>query len=71
MVQEERPSPWRLGWDGLVLLLERVGIECAPLGGAAAMVPAEVTQCLMDVVCYCSVHHGEQMAPGQMEPLPV
>lgn len=55
----------------MVLLLERVGIESAPLGGAAAVVPVEVTQCLTDVVCYCSVHHGEQMAPGQMEPLPM
>lgn len=24
---------------------------------------------LMDVVYYCSVHHGKQMAPGEMEPL--
>lgn len=58
-----------MGW--VVLLLERVGVDCAPLGGAAAEVPVEVTQCLMGVVCYCSVHHGEQMAPGQMEALPV
>lgn len=25
----------------------------------------------MDVVYYCSVHHGKQMAPGEMDPLPV
>lgn len=28
-------------------------------------------KCLMDVVYYCSVHHGKQMAPGEMDPLPV
>lgn len=26
---------------------------------------------LMGVVYYYSVHHGKQMAPGRMEPLPV
>lgn len=25
----------------------------------------------MNVVCYCSVHHGKQMAPGETDPLPV
>lgn len=29
------------------------------------------SKCLMKVVYYCSVHHGKQMAPGEMEPLPV
>lgn len=43
MVQEERPSPQSLRVGRVVLLLERVGFECAPLGGAAAVVPAETT----------------------------
>lgn len=50
--------------------VERVGIQCAPLGGPAAMVPAEsYKSASWTVVCYCSVHHGDQMAPGDMEPL--
>jgi hypothetical protein len=54
------------------LLLQRVGIECAPLGGPAAMVPAE--SCphaswtwFVTVVFIVA----EQMAPGEMEPLQV
>lgn len=56
----------------------RVGVACrwrgwglnAPLGGPAAMVPVESGKnASWTMVCYCSVHHGDQMAPGGMEPL--
>lgn len=47
---------------------ERVGSECAPLGGPAA-IQLEVTKCLIPRGCYYSVPHGEQMEPGDMEPL--
>lgn len=46
------------------MLLERVGIECAPLGGAAVVVPEEVTQCLIDVNCYCSETNGNAFGEG-------
>lgn len=50
--------------------VERVGIECAPLGGPAATVPSKSYEnASWTVVCYCSVHHGDLMAPGEMEPL--
>lgn len=57
-----------VGWCGL--LVERVGIECAPWGGPAAGIPAEgYKNASWTVVCYYSVHHGEQMAPRELEPL--
>lgn len=55
----------------------RVGVACwwrgwgssPPLGGPAAVAPAEsYKNASWTVVCY-SVHHGDQMAPGEMEPL--
>lgn len=44
------------------------GVERAPLAGPAALVPAERhTGASWTVVCYQSVHLGDQMAPGDME----
>lgn len=63
--------PAETGWGGSCgLLVERVGTECAPLGGPAVMAAAESYESASwTLVCYYSVHHGDQMAPGEMEPL--
>lgn len=50
--------------------VERVGIECALLGGPTAVVPAEsYKSASWTMVCYYSAHRGGQMAPGKMEHL--
>lgn len=48
--------------------LQRVGLEWT-LGWAQSRFHSP--KCLMGVVYCCSVHHAKQMAPGEMEPLPV
>lgn len=68
---KRRGSPAEtLGGQGGVACQWRVGIECAPLGGPAATVPSKSYEnASWTVVCYCSVHHGDLVAPGEMEPL--
>lgn len=57
-------------WVGRVGVdLQRVGLECGPRVGSQSWFQSP--KCFMDVVYCCSVHHGKQMAPGEMEPLPV
>lgn len=47
----------------------RGGVGC-PLGWACSRFTDErYKSASWTVVCYCSVHRGEQMAPGDMEPL--
>lgn len=68
---EERLSLLRLwvGWVGVAGWWRGWGLN-APLGGPAAMVPAESYKSASWTVVYCcSAHHGDQMAPGEMEPL--
>lgn len=50
--------------------VKRVGTEPAPSGGPAAVaVAAESYEgASWTVVCYYSVRHGDQKAPGDMEP---
>lgn len=63
--------PAKTGWARLCcLLVERVGIECTPLGRPTAMVPAEsYKSASWTLVCYYRVHYSDQIAPGEMEPL--
>lgn len=58
-------------WVGRVGVdLQGVGLNVDPRVGSQPWLQSP--KCLMDdVVYYCSVHHGKQMAPGEMDPLPV
>lgn len=71
ILEEERLSLPRLGGAGRVACWWRGwGLKCAPLGGPAVMAAAESYESASwTLVCYYSVHHGDQMAPGEMEPL--
>lgn len=58
-----------MGWVGVAGWWRGRGLNL-PLGGPAAMVPAEsYKSASWTVVCCCSARRGDQMAPGEMEPL--
>lgn len=57
------------GRGGVVLIHRGWDVNVDPWVGSQPRFQSP--KCFTDMVYYYSVHHGTQMAPGEMEPLPV
>lgn len=57
------------GRGGMVLIHRGRDVNVDP--GVGSQPCFQSPKCFMDMVYHYSVHHGKQMAPGEMEPLPV